>query len=384
MKYEELFQLKDFQKGKLLTGNNILQREITGAHVIEMADGVNWAGRGELVFTSGVGFHDNDHEMKVLIRTVAQNYAAGIVVEIGPYIKEISQDWIEYAQKLNIPLMTLPYDIPVTKIISEIYRNVYSTKEYRHSIDRIMKECFYEPSEEIYKRIETLGFDTKIEHIAIFLSSDGEKTDQQHLLQAVRQSLSMQRLTLTLTEKDGVIVIYDLKDHNCVLHEKIEKLRKNIELFYQIYHKGITISAGAGDRFQEIRNMKASALEAKDAWNMLRMCQRKGQSRLYEEMGIYQLLFSIQDHHILDRIINEQIGMLITYDQENDTEFLKTLDVYLQENANIANTAKRLYVHRNTVKYRIKRIQELLGKDIQEVNVQFNLRLAYKIRKFLK
>ena len=56
MKYEELFQLKDFQKGKLLTGDNILLREITGAHVIEMADGVNWARRGELVFTSGVGF----------------------------------------------------------------------------------------------------------------------------------------------------------------------------------------------------------------------------------------------------------------------------------------------------------------------------------------
>lgn len=44
MKYEELFQLKDFQKAKLLTGDNILLREITGAHVIEMADGVNWAG----------------------------------------------------------------------------------------------------------------------------------------------------------------------------------------------------------------------------------------------------------------------------------------------------------------------------------------------------
>lgn len=49
VKYEELFQLKDFQKAKLLTGDNILLREITGAHVIEMADGVNWAGRGELV-----------------------------------------------------------------------------------------------------------------------------------------------------------------------------------------------------------------------------------------------------------------------------------------------------------------------------------------------
>ena len=140
MKYEELFQLKDFQKAKLLTGDNILLREITGAHVIEMADGVNWAGRGELVFTSGVGFHEVDHEMKVLIQTVAQNYAAGIVVEIGPYIKDVTQEWIDYAQELNIPLMILPYDIPITNIISEIYRNVYSTQEYRNSVDKFMKE----------------------------------------------------------------------------------------------------------------------------------------------------------------------------------------------------------------------------------------------------
>ncbi len=98
--------------------------------------------RGELVFTSGVGFHDIDHEMKILIQTVAKNYAAGIMV-VGPYIKEISQEWIDHAQKLNIPLMTLPYDIPVTNIISEIYRNVYNT-QIQKSIEKFMTECLYE------------------------------------------------------------------------------------------------------------------------------------------------------------------------------------------------------------------------------------------------
>lgn len=126
-----------------------------------MADGVNWARRGELVFTSGVGFHDIDHEMKILIQTVAKNYAAGIIIEIGPYIKEISQEWIDHAQKLNIPLMTLPYDIPVTNIISEIYRNVYNTQEYQKSIEKFMTECLYEFSEEIYERAKRFGFDEK-------------------------------------------------------------------------------------------------------------------------------------------------------------------------------------------------------------------------------
>ena len=89
---------------------------------------------------------------------------------------------------------------------------------------------------------------------------------------------------------------------------------------------------------------------------------------MYEEMGIYQLLFSIRDNNILERIVEEQVGILIAYDQENDSEFLTTLDVYLQENCNITKTTERLYVHRNTVKYRIKRIQELLKKDIHDVN----------------
>lgn len=249
VKYEELFQLKDFQKAKLLTGDNILLREITGAHVIEMADGVNWAGRGELVFTSGVGFHDVDHEMKVLIQTVAQNYAAGIVVEIGPYIKDVTQEWIDYAQELNIPLMILPYDIPITNIISEIYRNVYSTQEYRNSVDKFMKECLYEPTEEIYERAEAFGFDEKRKHIALFLSPDEKNGDLEHLMQAARQSLNLQSIIFTLIENDGVVVIYDLPEMPQPVHELLGNLRKNIETFYQIYHKKVTISAGAGDSF---------------------------------------------------------------------------------------------------------------------------------------
>lgn len=382
MKYEELFQLKDFQKGNLLTGNNILLREITGAHVIEMADGVNWAGRGELVFTSGVGFHNIDHEMKVLIQTVAQNYAAGIVVEIGPYIKEVSQEWIDYAQKRNIPLMTLPYDIPITRIISEIYRNVYSAQEYQNSVEKFMKECLYEASEEVQERAETFGFDQKRKHIALFLLPDEENGDLEHLMQAARQSLNQQTTIFTLLEKDGVIVIYDLPKTDQPVHEMIGRLRDDIEFFYQIYHKDVTISAGAGDVFESVTRLKDSVTEAKHALDMLHMCKRTGQYRMYEEMGIYQLLFSTRDKNLLERIVEEQIGILMTYDQENDSEFLTTLDIYLQENCNIAKTSEHLYVHRNTVKYRMKRIQELLKKDIHDVNVQFNLRLAFKIRKF--
>ena len=189
---------------------------------------------------------------------------------------------------------------------TEIYRNVYSTQEYRNSVDKFMKECLYEPTEEIYERAEAFGFDEKRKHIALFLSPDEKNGDLEHLMQAARQSLNLQPIIFTLIENDGVVVIYDLPEMSQPVHELLGNLRKNIETFYQIYHKKVTISAGAGDSFCSIRDLKDSVTEAKHALNMLHMCKRTGQYRMYEEMGIYQLLFSIKDDSILKRIIEER------------------------------------------------------------------------------
>ena len=53
MTYDELFQLKGLEKAKLLAGRSILDREIVGAHVVEIVEAQDWAKRGELIFVSG-------------------------------------------------------------------------------------------------------------------------------------------------------------------------------------------------------------------------------------------------------------------------------------------------------------------------------------------
>ena len=62
---------------------------------------------------------------------------------------------------------------------------------------------------------------------------------------------------------------------------------------------------------------------------------------------------------------------------------INALEVFLEQGCNIAAATDALYVHRNTVKYRIKRIEEIMNIDLKDVTVQFNLRLAFKIMHYL-
>ena len=71
-------------------------------------------------------------------------------------------------------------------------------------------------------------------------------------------------------------------------------------------------------------------------------------------------------------------------DRRGDTEYLKTLDVYLENNCNVTKTAQDLHLHRNTMMYRIERIQEILQMDIKNPDIIFNLRLGVRAKRIMK
>ncbi|MDN6733754.1 MAG: helix-turn-helix domain-containing protein, partial [Tetragenococcus koreensis] len=93
----------------------------------------------------------------------------------------------------------------------------------------------------------------------------------------------------------------------------------------------------------------------------------------------------------LDTFLSEQISTqaaaefsahylhkLIAYDQKNHLNLLQTLASYLANQQNIAATARKLYIHRNTLIYRIERIEDILAIDITEPNIALSLQLALK------
>ncbi len=82
----------------------------------------------------------------------------------------------------------------------------------------------------------------------------------------------------------------------------------------------------------------------------------------------------------LDAVVTRALGPLIEADKKAQSDYVKTLAVYLANDRHLERTAKALHVHVNTLRYRVGKIQGLTGVDLRDVDSRFLLELAMRIR----
>ena len=79
----------------------------------------------------------------------------------------------------------------------------------------------------------------------------------------------------------------------------------------------------------------------------------------FEETGAYRLLLPAmsEDPAELQRFFDETVAPLVAYDEQYETELVRTLETFLDADGNVAGTAERLFTHRHTIRYRLERVQ---------------------------
>ncbi len=94
-----------------------------------------------------------------------------------------------------------------------------------------------------------------------------------------------------------------------------------------------------------------------------------------------QYIFSEMQHTIVPNMLHPELQKLKTYDQTHHTEFYETLYVYLKNGKSIVDTTRELNLHRNTLLYRLKRLDELLEADLKDAMVRLHLWISFEIDK---
>ena len=86
----------------------------------------------------------------------------------------------------------------------------------------------------------------------------------------------------------------------------------------------------------------------------------------YEDYKVYNLFFNLQEEDLFSQYSSESVRRIHEYDQKNGTEYLETVYQYLACQCSVQRAAEKLYVHRNTVAYRIARVKELFGLSFED------------------
>ncbi|HTZ65593.1 MAG TPA: helix-turn-helix domain-containing protein [Solirubrobacteraceae bacterium] len=147
---------------------------------------------------------------------------------------------------------------------------------------------------------------------------------------------------------------------------------------------GYTFAIGRSRIAEDPTELPRAASEALLAANVAQG-DADGVALAFEQTGAYRLLLSAMSENPseLQRFYEETVEPLVAYDEQYETELVRTLATFLEADGNVAGTAGRLFTHRHTIYYRLERVRELSGLDVSSSDGREKLSLGLKAMRVL-
>jgi len=231
---------------------------------------------------------------------------------------------------------------------------------------------------------ERFNHDMSVTHTAIALSWQGEQTPSvrrlETLVKGVVTRTHAQALVWQREREQEVLVFFAPDAENPV--DSGLALAQEFRAQARRQHRGARIAVGLGQTAHEVSSWRNSYRDARQALDLARRLQTD--IPLYiGDLGVFQLVLSLSDRDRLIEFCERNLGTLRDYDHRQHSDLVKTLEAWFHCNGNLSRTAKTLIVHRNTLLYRMNRIEEIAEIDLKRPETRLALHLALTIRRLL-
>lgn len=271
---------------------------------------------------------------------------------------------------------------------------------YRSSFLADVLEGKVTSEEELYRRARTIDLNLEQKHLVLISRAGiedqfiGLQADQSLIKRKTEKRIV--KVVRPLTEKYIPKSSIVLDGNTAIIFLHFEQMldrysaRQQAREFADVLHKtlvnefsGTEISIGIGDFYPSPINLGKSYQEARESLEVGGKIFGTGRITAFQDLGVYGLLGQTTKT-LLNVFTTGILERLDQYDVKNQTELVKTVEAYLDVKESFLAVGKQLYVHPNTVKYRIQRVREVLGFDPFELPEQrLNFHLALKARRLL-
>ncbi len=367
----------------LIGGRKGLTNLVQWVHIIE-DDGISSLLHGkELVFTAGI----LNKEEGWLLNFAKKLYDAGasaFVVNLGPYTKDIPQEVIDYCDEVNMPLFTIPWKTKMVDMTRDFCRRIMNNDNVEDNMASSIKNIIFRVGdlETQILQMERYGYqrDGHFCFVSIY-AEDKEGVYSQEFMDSLefyaeKTARSIRELYISFTYKDALIlVLVDYSDKEIDSFVKNFLKLTNKDKSKNRLHMGI--STNQQGLYKQDKNFEK-------AFAAMEMAIRKNETcNYYDKLDVYKVLLSVSDKSVLRGFYNDTIGKLVFYDSKNNTELLKLLRTYFENNASLQLVSEKLYVHRNTVTNQLKKIETVTGYNPFDLEDRMKLHMGLYIKDIL-
>lgn len=403
IKCREILSLPGLKDLKLVAGQNGLDRNLTWIHISDVPEIAEYVQGGELLFTTGLYLKNNTQEWVKLVQKINKKNLAGLVINVGPYIEDIPLELVKYADGLNFPLFKLPWEVKLVDVTKEICDYIIKRRIEERNKNELLESILFgdfngTENEILISKAEYYGYKLDGKNCIVIIDIDkfGEfikEYDIKEERKITKIKLILQQIVTSTLEESRRKFLWIFKKDSIILMLKFAEsedefsIRLILNTIKERVSQGLkplTVSIGVGNCYTEINQMQKSFKEAEKALKFAHYIKKGNSIAFYSQMGVFCLLYELERHkEKLDEFYRHMLEPLKRYDSENQTELLKTLEIFLDENCNVVHTAERMFIHRSTLIYRLKKIEEILNIELSNSENRFNLKLALEISKFL-
>lgn len=389
----DLFQLKNFSKAKLLAGEKGLNREISWPYVRTTESISQWLYGEELIFVIYTDLRTDDDSFLLLIEECIEKKLSGIVVLIDEKdIESIPKNVIDKANEEDFPIIVMPWNIKLIDITQEILFKLEQKQEEKKNAKRFLESIIFSQDhlqEDIHALAEFYNIKLRPFHyVCIFkiktpsnASYDLEQINK-HIIHSLEEATNTENQTLIPMEyANNLMFLIFTNDYNEGEKsvEAVEAVFNLVNSRYAEVENSLSFS-----RIRELNSdIKISYKEAFKALSMIDIYNRDSKIIKYKELGIIRWLVELSDIKEIQRYCYENLGPILEYDKKHGMDLMGTLKCYFQNNRHLLKTSQELFIHRNTLLYRLSTIKELLKIDLDDAMIDLELFNSILIYEFI-
>ena len=357
---KELFRLQNIHRLRLIAGQDGLERTVTEAVLFEYDPSrvqLPDFYRGDLVVTTLAYARGDAKLVAHSLQALMNQGIAGLMVKTA-YFSELPQAVITLANRLGTPVFLFDdtYIEEVILQVTDLIRGKRHFAGFEQDVDALMRgDLTEEQTRDRARRIDPLGQSsyriyavspkermiTLDDKLYALMETDADAAHRCTFIEWRRMMLALCR------EEDGL--------------SAQEALTRFGDLLTRAGVDRQSVVIGQSDLREARAQMGASLCEAVYAARAAKLC---GKAELAaHELGLYAYLFPMSENPFVCDRCRRVLSAIREYDAQNHTNLEQTALIYVKENMEIAAAAKALCQHPNTVRYRLSKIQRIMGME---------------------
>lgn len=363
----------------LVSGQESAQAHVRWVHSTELTDPTPWLKGGELLLTMGIQL-DGPKAQRELIERLADHEIVGLGFGTGFTHKKLPAALVTAARKREFPLFEVPYELPFIAITERAFAQLVNERYemlQRNMVGDVLAEALtgHLYPEELQARLRPFGIG---EQVAVLAFVPPDPTAAAALLERILEREGVHNLVAIRGGLLCAVIDADGQGDGRDPIELARKIRRELaERFGEV--------PAAASRAAPTHSLRLSFHEARCALEAVRLQNGDApEVASYRDLGAFQLLLSLQDDDALISYCRGVLGPVEQGEGEYGDELLRSLDVFIEHNGHWEKAAAALYCHRHTLRYRIRRVEQLTGRDFSQARDRIEFWLALRGRELAR